>query len=77
LDEFNVTIPSYGPPCPTEPFANIAGGVFNPTDRPFALAGLIFGDNAFPGKLAFAMLSLPVRASALNALMYVFHETLV
>jgi hypothetical protein len=51
------------------PFANIAGGVFNPTARPFPLVGLIFGDNAFPGKLVFALSSLLVRASALNALM--------
>jgi hypothetical protein len=53
----------------TVPLANIAGGVFNPIARPFAPPGLIFGDNALPGKLAFAVLSLLVRASARNALM--------
>ncbi len=33
------------------------------------LPGLIFVDNALPGRLAFAILSLLVRASALKALM--------
>ena len=67
--ELSVTIPSYGPPLPTVPFANIAGGVFNPTARPFALDGTMFADNALPGRLAFARLSLLVVASALSALM--------
>jgi hypothetical protein len=58
------------------PFANIAGGVFNPTARPFALDGTMFDDNALPGRLAFAILSLLVVASALNALMKLFHGTL-
>jgi len=47
-EDLSVTIPSYGPPLPTVPFANIAGGVFNPTTRPFALAGLMLVDNALP-----------------------------
>src|SRR6266446_5869902 len=74
--EFSVTIPSYGPPFPTVPLANIAGGVFNPTDRPFPLDGTMFVDNELPGRLAFATLSLLVRASALKALMKAFHGTL-
>src|SRR5882724_12850405 len=56
--ELSVTIPSYGPPCPMVPFANMAGGVFNPTARPFALDGAMFADNGLPGRLAFALLSL-------------------
>src|ERR1700730_1379838 len=67
--EFNVTIPSYGPPFPTLPSANIAGGVCNPTARPFALDGRMSLDHAVPGKLAFATASLPVFASALKAAM--------
>src|SRR5437660_10639157 len=51
--ELSVTIPSNGPPCPKLPFGNMAGGVFNPTARPFALDGAIFADNALPGRLAF------------------------
>jgi hypothetical protein len=54
----------------------MAGSVFNPTARPFALDGAMFGDNALPGKLAFAVLSLAVRASALKRLMKSFHDTL-
>jgi hypothetical protein len=53
----------------------MAGGVFNPTARPFALDGAMFADNALPGRLAFATLSLPVRASALKALTKLFHDT--
>jgi hypothetical protein len=51
----------------------MAGGVFNPTARPFALDGAMFVDNALPGRLAFAVLSLLAVASALNALMKAFH----
>jgi len=54
------------------PSANIAGGVFNPTDRPFPLDGSMFVANALPGRLAFAVLSLLVVASALKALMKLF-----
>ena len=57
------------------PFENMAGGVFNPTARPFALDGAMFTDNGLPGRLAFALLSLLVVASALNALMKSFHNT--
>jgi hypothetical protein len=53
----------------------MACGVFNPTARPFALDGAMFVDNALPGRLAFALLSLLVRASALKALMKSFHDT--
>jgi hypothetical protein len=56
---------------PTVPFANIAGGVFNPIARPLALAGAMFADNAVPGRLAFATLSLALFASALTALINV------
>src|ERR1700704_5728092 len=49
--ELSVTIPSNGPPCPMVPFGNIAGGVFNPTARPFALDGAMFADNELPGRL--------------------------
>jgi hypothetical protein len=57
------------------PFGNIAGGVFNPTARPFPLDGAMFLDNALPGRLAFALLSLLVVASALKALTKLFHNT--
>src|SRR6266436_575652 len=70
--ELSVTIPSYGPPCPMVPSANMACGVFNLTARPFALDDAMFVDNALPGRLAFALLSLLVVASALKALMKSF-----
>src|SRR5213082_3263235 len=70
---FRVTIPSYGPPLPTVPLANIAGGVSNPTARPFAPVGLRFVDKALLGRLAFATLSRLVVASAINALMNMLH----
>src|SRR5216110_2795538 len=54
------------PSLPTVPSANIAGGVSNPTDRPAALDGNTFVDNAELGRLATAILSLPVLASARN-----------
>ena len=53
----------------------MAGCVFNPTARPFALDGAMFVDNGLPGRLAFAVLSLLVVASALKALMKLFHGT--
>ena len=59
------------------PSGNMAGGVFNPTARPFALDGAMFVDNGLPGRLAFALLSLLVVASALNALMKLFHGIVV
>jgi hypothetical protein len=52
----------------------MAGSVFNPSARPLALDATMFGDNALGGRLAFATLSLPVRASALKALMKLFHS---
>ena len=55
------------------PSERMAGGVFNPSARPFALDGAMFVDNALPGRLAFAVLSLLVVASALKALMKLFH----
>ena len=78
--ELSVTIPSYGPfpgvQFPRVPSAHMAGGVLlNPTARPFALDGAMFADNALPGRLAFALLSLLVVASALKALMKSFHDT--
>src|SRR5439155_3030633 len=73
--ELSVTIPSYGPPGPMVPSGNMAGGVSNPTARPFPLDGAIYVDNALPGRLAFATWSLPVRASALKAPMKSFHGT--
>ena len=57
------------------PSAHMAGSVFNPTARPFALDGAMFVDNGLPGRLAFALLSLLVVASALNAVMKLFHGT--
>src|SRR5437867_3759921 len=48
--ELSVTIPSYGPPGPMVPSANMACGVFNPTARPFALDGAMFTDNGLPGR---------------------------
>ena len=71
--ELRVTTPSYGPPGPMVPSANMACGVVNPTARPFALDATMFVDNALPGRLAFAILSLLVVASALNALIKSFH----
>src|SRR4029077_20030912 len=75
--ELSVTIPSNGPfpivQFPIVPSAHTAGGVFNPGARPFALDGAMFVDNGLPGRLAFALLSLLVVASALNALMKSFH----
>ena len=65
----SVTIPSYGPPLPTVPFADIVGGVFNATARPFALDTPRLGDNAVVGRLKFAVASELVLASATNALM--------
>src|SRR5206468_13076869 len=73
--ELSVTIPSYDPPCTMVPSGDMAGGVSNPTARPFPLDGAMFVDNAPPGRLAFATLSLPVRASALKALMKSFHNS--
>src|SRR5882724_2635034 len=73
IAEFSVTIPSYGPPWPMVPSGNMAGGVFNPTARPFALDGTTFADNGRPGRLAFAVLSLLVVACALKALTKTFH----
>src|SRR6266542_1189201 len=64
---FSVTIPSYGPPGPMVPSGNMAGSVlFNPTARPFALDGAMFVDNGRAGRLAFALMSLLVFASALK-----------
>src|SRR6185369_3460933 len=72
--ELSVTIPSYGPPGPMVPSANMAGGVSNnPTARPFALDGAMFVDKGLPGRLAIAVWSLLVVASALKALMKAFH----
>src|SRR5262245_27099769 len=67
--ELSVTIPSNGPPGPNW----MAGGVFKPTARPFALDGAMFIDNGLAGRLAIALLSLFVVASALKALMKWFH----
>src|SRR4030095_2281545 len=76
--ELSVTIPSYGPcpgsHCPMWPSAHMAGCVFNPTARPFALDGAMFVDNGLPGRLAIALLSLLVVASALKWLMKSFHD---
>src|SRR4029450_3893799 len=71
--ELSVTIPSNCPPGPMVPSENMAGCVFNPTALPFALDTTMLLENALPGRLAFAVLSLVVVASALNALMKAFH----
>ena len=55
------------------PSERMAGGVFNPSARPFALDATMFVENALPGRLAFAILSLLVVAPALKALMKLFH----
>src|SRR5262249_24179712 len=73
--ELSVTIPSNGPAGPMVPSGNMAGRVSNPTARPLALDGAMFADNEFPGRLAFALLSLLVVASALKWLMKSLHET--
>src|SRR6266550_5867303 len=72
--ELSVTIPSYSPPGPMVPSGNMAGTVFNPTARPFALDGAMFVDNGCAGRLAFALMSLMVFASALKALIKSFHD---
>ncbi len=43
------------------PSAHMAGGVFKPTARPFALDGAMFVDNALPGRLAFAAIVVASR----------------
>src|SRR5215471_18604834 len=48
--ELSVTIPSYGPPGAMWPSENMAGCVFNPSARPFALDGAIFVENWLPGR---------------------------
>jgi hypothetical protein len=54
----------------------MAGSVlFKLTARPFALDGAMFVDNGRPGRLAFALMSLLVFASALKALMKSLHDT--
>src|SRR5215831_11284615 len=73
--ELSVTIPSKGPPCLMAPFGNMAGRVFNPTARPFALDGAMFVDNALAGRLVFALLSLLVVASAFKAPIKRLHGT--
>ena len=65
IDELSVTIPSYCPPVPIVPSSNIAGGVFSPRARPFALVPITVVDNAVVGRLAIATLSLTLVASAL------------
>ena len=72
--ELRVTIPSNVPPGPMVPSERMAGCVFNPSARPFALDTTMLLENAFPGRLAFAVLSLLVVASALKALMKLFHS---
>src|SRR5437588_5492294 len=62
--EFSVTIPSYGPPVPTWPSANIAAGVLRPRALPSALETTTFVDRGMAGRLAFAVASLAVFASA-------------
>ena len=71
--EFSVTIPSYGPPAPTVPFASSAGGVLRPAALPSALDVATSVDNAVPGKVALAAESLAVVASATRLLTYVSH----
>src|SRR5262249_35321649 len=73
--EFSVTIPSKGPLWPMVPSGNMAGGGVNPTPRPFSLGGAVFLDNGLPGRLAIAVLSLLLVASALKWLMKSFHDT--
>jgi len=53
----------------------MAGAVSNPTARPFALDGAMLVDNGPAGRLAIALLSLLVVASALKWLMKLFHGT--
>ena len=73
--ELSVTIPSYGPSWgATVASAHMAGRVFNLSARPFAPDGAMFIENARPGRLAIASLSLLVVASALKALMKLFHD---
>src|SRR5260370_14986173 len=65
--EFRVTIPSNVPvKCPVE---SKWPGVFKPRARPFALETVTFVDKALPGKLALAVASFAVFASAFSALM--------
>ena len=71
IPELSVTIPSYGPPIATVPFANIPGGVICPIVLPLALETAMFVDNALVGRLAFATVSFAVFASAFSALIKV------
>ncbi len=67
--ELIVIMPSYGPPTPMVPLANIAGGVLRPTALPLALERRMLVDNAIDGRLAFAVVSLAVLASPRRAFM--------
>src|SRR5258707_1143186 len=65
--EFRVTIPSNVPvKCPVE---SKWPGVLKPRARPFALETITFADKALPGKLALAVASFAVFASAFSAVM--------
>src|SRR5579884_855877 len=66
-EALSVTMPSYGPP--SVPCPDSSGGVFSPMERPAALEALMLGDNAVTGKLASAVASLLVFASARRAFM--------
>ena len=62
-----VTIPSYVPPAPTLPSANITGGELRPRALPLALDGSTFVESAPAGSVAFAVVSFGVVASAASA----------
>src|SRR5713226_2923236 len=67
FEEFRVTIPSNVPVNP--PIGSKWPGVFKPRTRPFAAETVTFVDKALPGKLALAVVSFAVFASAFSALM--------
>jgi hypothetical protein len=73
IPELSVTIPSYGQVRDTLPFAHIPGAVTSPTVLPLALETAMFVDNALAGRLAFAVVSFAVFASAFSAVIKVFH----
>ena len=65
-------IPSYGQPLLIDPSAHIDGGVFRPIARPSAVETQTFEDKGAAGRLAIAVASSFVEASALSAATKVF-----
>src|SRR6266478_3915949 len=71
--EFSVTMPSNVQLPLRLPFAHMIPAVLRPIALPPALDGRMFVERALPGRLAFAVASFDVVASATRLAMYVFH----